>query len=67
MELIEKTLYPIADKLPSKIKDTKDMLDIIDRINESVLTDNHVLVSFAVVNMFPDIEYESGLESRKDT
>ena len=64
--LVEKISYPIADKLPSKIKDTNDMFDIIDSINESVLTDNHVLVSFDVVNMFPNIDNKSGLKSVKD-
>ena len=42
--LVEKTLYPIADKLPSKIKGTNNMLDIIDNINKSVLKDKCVLV-----------------------
>ena len=61
-----KTLYHIADKLPSKIKDTKDILDIIDSINESVLSDNHVLGSFNVVNMFSNIDNKSSLESVMD-
>ena len=34
--LVEKILYPIANKLPSKIKDTNDMLEIVDRINQFV-------------------------------
>ena len=33
--LVQKTLYHLADKLPSKIKGTEDMLDIVDSINES--------------------------------
>ena len=64
--LVEKTLYPIADKLPSKIKDTNNMLDIIDNINKSVLNDKCVLVSFDVVNMFPNIDNKSGLSSVKN-
>ena len=51
--LVEKTLYPIPDKLPSKIKDTNDMLDIIDCTSESALTDNHILVCFDVVSIVP--------------
>ena len=31
--LVEKSLYPIADNLPSKIKDTNNMLEIIDQLN----------------------------------
>ena len=61
--LVEKTLYPIADNLPSKIKDTNNMLEIIDQLNEFVLTDNFVLVSFDVVNMFPNIDNRSRLKS----
>ena len=64
--LVEKTLYPIADKLPSKIKDTNNMLDIIDNIIKSVLNDKCVLVSFDVVNMFPNIDNKSGLSSVKN-
>ena len=30
--LVSKTLYPIADKLPSKLKDNNNMLGIIDSI-----------------------------------
>ena len=63
--LVEKTLYPIADNLPSKINDT-NMLEIIDQLNEFVLTDNFVLVSFDAVNMFPSIDNRSGLESVKN-
>ena len=43
-----KILYPIAVKLSSKVKDTIDMLDIIDSVNESVLADNNFLVSFDI-------------------
>ena len=35
------------------------MLHIIDNISESVLADNHVLVSFHVVNIFPNIDNKS--------
>ena len=49
--LVEKTLYPLADRLNSKIKDAKH----IDNINKSMLSENCVLVSLYVVNMFPNI------------
>ena len=64
--IVEKIFYPIPDKLPSKIKDTNDMLDIIDKINESDLADKHVLVSFDVVHMFPNINNKPNLKSVKD-
>ena len=41
------------------------MLEIIDNINKSTLSENCVLVSFDVVNMFPNIDNKSGLLSVK--
>ena len=64
--LVEKTLYPIAGNLPCKIKNTNNMLEIIDQLNEFVLTDNFVLVSFDAFNMFPNIDNRSGIESVKN-
>ena len=64
--LVEKIFYPIADNLPSKIKGTNMMLEIIDQLNEFVLTDNFVLVSFDAANMFPSIDNRSGLEKVKN-
>ena len=61
--LVEKTLYPLTDRLNSKVKDTNNMLDIIDDINKSVLPENYVLVSFDVMNMFPQVDNKSGLLS----
>ena len=40
--LVEKTLYPSADGLNSKIKGTNNMLEIIDNINKSMLSENCV-------------------------
>ena len=64
--LVEKILYPKADKLQSKIKDSNDMLDIINSINEFILAHNHIIVSFVVFNMFANIDNKSGLKSVKD-
>ena len=61
--LVEKTLYPLADVLNSKRKDTNNMLESIDNINKSMLYEDCVLVSFEVVNMFPNIDNKSGLLS----
>ena len=54
--LVEKTLYPLADKLNSKIKDTNNILQIIDDKNKSVLSEKCVLVSLDVVNIFPNMD-----------
>ena len=64
--LVEKTLYALADRLNSKIKDTNNMLEIIDNINKTVFSENCVLVSFDVVNVFPTIDIKSGLLSVKE-
>ena len=53
---VEKILYAIADKLLSNIKNTNGMLDITDSISETILADKHVLVSFDVVDMFPNTD-----------
>ena len=51
------------NKINSRIKDTPDMLDIIDDINNSnMITGNSILVSFDILNIFPSIENISGLE-----
>ena len=52
------------DKINSRIKDTPDMLDIIDDINNSnMITDNSILVSLDILNIFSSIENISGLEA----
>ena len=63
--LVEKT-YPLADRFNSKIKDTNNMLEIIDDINKSMLSENCVLVSFDVVNMLPNIDNKSSVLSVKE-
>ena len=51
-------------KINSRIKDTPDMLDIIDDINNNnKITDSSILVSFDIVSMFPSIDNISGLEA----
>ena len=63
---VEKVLYSEAEKIPSRIKDTNHMLDIIDNLNDSNQPDNSVLVSFDVVNMFPSTDNESGIKAVKE-
>ena len=63
---LEKVLYSEVEEIPSRIKDTNHMLDIIDNLNDSNLPDNSVLVSFDIVNMFPSIDNESGIKAVKE-
>ena len=60
---VEKILYDIASNLPSRIKDTGHILDIIDEGNSSSLPTNSILVGFNIVNMFPSTDNKSGLKS----
>ena len=66
---VEKYLYKEVDKINSRIKDTPNMLNIIDDINNNnnnnnnnsnMITDSSILVSFDIVNMFPSIDNISG-------
>ena len=50
---VEKVLYGIASELPSRIKDTNDMLDMLDDLNNLNLHPGSVLVSFDIITMFP--------------
>ena len=57
--------YDIASELPSRIKDTNHMLDIIDNLNSLDLPFNSILVSFDIINMFPNIDNSLSLSSVK--
>ena len=54
---------PLATQLPSRIKDTGHLLKLIDSINSNGLPAGTILVSFDVVNMFPNIDNERGLQT----
>ena len=59
---VEKELYKLAENLPSRIKDTNDMLNIIDNLNNNCIPENAFLISFDVVNMFRRIQNESEIK-----
>ena len=63
--LVEKTNL-LANRFNSKIKDSNNMLEIIDETNRSMLSENYVLLSFDVVKMFPNIDSKYGLISVKE-
>ena len=42
--------------MPCRIKDTAHLLNIIDDLNKDYISDDHILVSFNIVNMFPNID-----------
>ena len=55
-------LQPLARKQPSFIKDTTDLLNRIQKLNEQgPFPEGTLLVSWDVVSMFPNIDHELGL------
>ena len=42
--------------MPCRIKDTAHLLNIIDDLNKDYISDDYILVSFNIVNMFPNID-----------
>lgn len=53
---VESHLAPLTINMPSRIKDTSHMLDIIDTLNDGNLPANSILASLDIVNMFPNID-----------
>ena len=49
----------------SRIKESNHLLDIIDNINRMFLHTNAILLSFDIVDMFPNIDNKSGLDAVK--
>ena len=65
---VEKCLFPEVLKIESRVRDTSEMLNFIDFLNDSnILTENCMLVTFDIVNMFPSIDNESGHQAVKNT
>ena len=62
---IEHVLFELSEGMPSRIKDSNHLLDIIDNMNSMFLPANAILVSFDIVNMFPNIDNKSGLDAVK--
>ena len=55
---------PLIDNIELKIKDTANLLGIIDNLNTNRLPENRLLVSFDMVNMFPNIDNVKGIHTR---
>ena len=51
--------------MPSRIKDSNHLLDIIDNIDSMFLRANTILATFDIVNMFPNTENKSRLDAVK--
>ena len=59
---VEQELYKLVENLPSGIKDTNDMLNIIDNLNNNCIPENIFLISFDVLHV-SHIHNESGINS----
>ena len=62
---VENVLYDITSELPSKIKDTNNMLNIIDNLNSLDLPLSSIFVRFDIINMFTNIDNYLRLSSVK--
>ena len=60
---IETVCSPLALNVPTRIRDTSHILDIIDGLNSTGLPNNCKLVSFDIINMFPSIDNKRGIEA----
>ena len=62
---IERVLFELSENMPSRIKDCKHLLDIIDNMNSIILPANVILISFDIVDMVPNINNKSGWDAVK--
>ena len=53
---MESICSPLTQGMPRQIKDTAHLLNIIDELNKDYISDNYILVSFNIVNMYPSID-----------
>ena len=49
--------------MPCRMKNSNHLLDIIDNMNSILLPANVVLFTFDIVNMFPNTDNKSGLDT----
>ena len=59
--LLKQLFFDLANDLPSYIRDTRHICNIIDELNRSNLPSESILVGFDIVNMFPNIDNNFGL------
>ena len=59
----ETVLFDLANDLPSRVRDTGHMLNIVDELNRSYFISESMLVGLNVVTMFPSIDNSFGLKT----
>ena len=60
---VETVLFDLANDLPSRIRDTGHMLNIVDELNRSNLPSESMLVGFDIVNMLARIDNKFELKT----
>ena len=60
---IEVICAPLIENMRSRIMNTSHLLSIVDELNHKGIPENTILVSFDVVNMFPSIDNQTGIEA----
>ena len=64
-KLCEKVCTPLAISMKGRIKETGHLHQIIDELNQRGLPENVALVSFDIINMYPNIDNQKGLSTLK--
>ena len=66
MQVHRKNLYSFNSfNTDARINDTEHLLQVIDNLNANELPNDTILVSFNIVNMFPNIDNIKGIEAVK--
>ena len=60
---IEAICAPLTENMQGRIKNTQELLNIIDDLNQKELPNNTLLVSFDIVSMFPSIDNDNGVKA----
>ena len=65
MQVHRKICAPLTNNTDARIIDTEHLLQVIDNLNVNELLNDTILVSFNIVNMFPNIDNIKCIESVK--
>lgn len=60
--LVSSTLGKLIDFVDSRVKNTKELTDILDSLDKNVLKENSLFISLDFVNLFPSIPLNFGIE-----
>ena len=58
---VETVSFDLANELPSRIRNTGHILNVVDELNRSNLLSESIPVGFDIVNIFPSFDNDFGL------